>query len=115
MSDNFIERESTYLAYLMDTGRDQEAADRLRSESMVMDRASFFSLVTQTRQKDQRGVGADLNIHQSFGPGYFENDLISVDKTVLQGDSKTPVLYQQPISQYQLSAVEQWMYKPYLK
>src|SRR4030095_849061 len=103
MSDNFLDREAAYVANLMDTGNDQQAADRLRSDLASMDRASFLSLVTQVRKKEQRGVGADLNLYRSFGPGYFENDYISVDKTILQGDSKSPALYQQPIAQYQFA------------
>ncbi len=106
MSDNFLDREAAHVAHLMDNGQDQQAADRLRADLAGMDRASFLSLVTQVRQKEQRGVGADLNVYRSYGPGYFENDFISVDKTILQGDSKSPALYQQPIAQYQFAFMD---------
>jgi len=106
MSDNFLDREAAYIANMMDTGNDAQAADRLRQDLATMDRASFLSVVTKVRQQEQRGVGADLNVYRSYGPGYFENDYISVDKTILQGDSKTPALYQQPIAQYQFAFLD---------
>jgi len=115
MSDNYLDREAAYIANLMDTGYDAQAADRLRQDLASMDRISFLSVVTKVRQQEIRGQGADLNVYQSFGPGFFENDYISVDKTVLQGDSRTPVVYHQPIAQYQFSLPEQWIPRLFLK
>lgn len=104
MSD--INREADYVASLLDSNNDHQAADRLRADLATMDRASFMTLVNQIRQKEQKGMGADLNVYRWDGPGYFQNALISVDKTILQGDSRSPALYQQPIAQYQFPVLD---------
>jgi hypothetical protein len=99
MPDNIIDREADYVASLLDSGQDHQAADRLRADLAGMDRASFLTLVNQIRQKERHGVGADLNVYRSPGPGYFENALVSIDRPFITENGYRQV-YQQPIAQY---------------
>jgi len=105
MPDNFLDREACYVASLLDSGSDYQAAERLRADLVGMDRASFLTLVTEIRQKEQRNVGADLNIDRSYGPGFFEQDLVSVDRPFVTQNGYTQV-YRQPIAQYNFALLD---------
>lgn len=107
MSDNnsYFEQESRYVAYLLDSGQDHEAAQRLRADMVNMDRNTFISMVSHIREMEQRGVGSDLNVYRSQGPGFFENALVSVDRPFTTKEGHANV-YQQPIAQYQFPLLD---------
>ncbi len=106
MSDNsYFEQESKYVAYLLDSGQDHEAANRLRGDMANMDRNTFIAMVSHIRQMERPGVGSDLNIYRSQGPGFFENALVSVDRPFIT-EGGHPNVYQQPIAQYQFPLLD---------
>lgn len=105
MTESYFEQESRYVAYLLDSGADHQAAERLRADMVNMDRNTFICMVSRIRQMERQGVGADLNIYRSQGPGYFENALVSVDRPFTT-DKGYQNVYQQPIAQYQFPLLD---------
>lgn len=64
---DFVSREASSLAHMLDQGRGEEVASRLHHDAYNMNHRDFKRLVQQTEDMDRKGRGDDLDFNRRTG------------------------------------------------